>query len=125
MTICRTSAIVTTQKEKYTNMATTPAIDFIVLYVSDLEASLKYFTQQLGFSHNPQQNTPVFRNLADGQSKIGFGLVQATEGAPKAGSIELYFKTDNLEGLRTAYLGKGIEPTAITHQPFGSIFSVP
>jgi len=105
-------------------MPSTPAIDFIVFYVSDLETSLAYFTQKLGFSHDPAQNTPVFRNLVDGQSSIGFGLVQATEATPKPGSVELYFKTDDLAGLRSSYIGKGIEPTAIAHQPFGSIFSV-
>lgn len=105
-------------------MPSTPAIDFIVLYVSDLEASLAYFTQELGFGHDPAQNTPGFRNLVDGQRNIGFGLVQATEATPKPGSVELYFKTDDLEGLRSSYISKGIEPTAIVHQPFGSIFSV-
>lgn len=105
-------------------MPSTPAIDFIVLYVSDLEASLAYFTQELGFSHDPAQNTPEFRNLVDGQRNIGFGLVQATEATPKPGSVELYFKTDDLEGLRSSYISKGIKPTAIVHQPFGSIFSV-
>lgn len=105
-------------------MPSTPAIDFIVLYVSDLEASLAYFTQELGFGHDPAQNTPGFRNLVDGQRNIGFGLVQATEATPKPGSVELYFKTDDLEGLRSSYISKGIAPTAIVHQPFGSIFSV-
>ena len=105
-------------------MPSTPAIDFIVLYVSDLEASLTYFTQELAFGHDPVQNTPEFRNLVDGQRNIGFGLVQATEATPKPGSVELYFKTDDLEGLRSAYISKDIKPTAIVHQPFGSIFSV-
>jgi hypothetical protein len=105
-------------------MPSTPAIDFIVLYVSDLDASLAYFTQELGFGHDPAQNTPVFRNLVDGQSNIGFGIVQAMEATPKPGSVELYFKTGDLEGLRSSYISKGLEPTAIVHQPFGSIFSV-
>ncbi len=106
-------------------MPSVPAIDFIVLYVSDLEASLTYFTKQFGFGHDPAQNTPVFRNLVDGQSNIGFGLVQATEDTPKPGSVEMYFKTDDLEGLRSSYISKGMEPTAIVDRPFGSIFSVP
>lgn len=105
-------------------MSSTPAIDFFVLYVSDLEASLAYFTQKLGFGHDPQQNNPVFRNLIDGQTTIGFGLVQATAETPKPGSVEMYFKTDDLEALRSSYSSKGMEPTAIVQQPFGSIFSV-
>jgi len=105
-------------------MPSLPAIDFIVLYVSDLEASLAFFTKQLGFSHDPAQNTPVFRNLVDGQSNIGFGLVQTGEGTPKPGSVEMYFKTDDLQGLRSSYIGKGMEPSPIVKQPFGSIFSV-
>ena len=105
-------------------MPATPAIDFIVIYVSDLEASLKYYTEQLGFDHDPSQNTPVFRSITDGQSKIGFGLVQAMEGTPRAGSVELYFKTDTLEELRSTFASKSMEPTAIEKQPFGSIFTV-
>jgi len=106
-------------------MPSVPAIDFIVLYVSDLEASLAYFTQKLGFGHDPAQDmTPNFRNLVDGQSKVGFGLVQSAEGTPKPGSVEMYFKTDDLAGLRSSYIGKGMEPTPIVKQPFGSIFSV-
>ena len=105
-------------------MPSVPAIDFIVLYVSDLEASLAYFTQKLSFGHDPAQNTPNFRNLVDGQSKVGFGLVQSAEGTPKPGSVEMYFKTDDLQGLRSSYIGKGMEPSPIVKQPFGSIFSV-
>lgn len=105
-------------------MPSVPTIDFILLYVSDLEASLAYFTQKLGFGHDPSQNTPVFRSINDGQSKIGFGLVQAMEGTPKPGSVEMYFKTDDLAGLRSSYIGKGMEPTPIVKQPFGSVFSV-
>jgi catechol 2,3-dioxygenase-like lactoylglutathione lyase family enzyme len=105
-------------------MPSTPAIDFIVFYVSDIEASLAYFTQKLGFGYDAAQNSPEFRGLSDGQSKVGFGLVLASAETPKAGSVELYFKTNDLEGLRSSYIGKGIEPTAIVHQPFGSIFSV-
>jgi len=105
-------------------MPSVPAIDFIVLYVSDLEASLAYFTQKLGFGYDPSQNSPNFRSIVDGQSKIGFGLVPSAEGTPKPGSVEIYFKTEDLEGLRSSYISKGVEPTPIVKQPFGSIFSV-
>src|SRR5258708_21734009 len=89
-----------------------------------MEEWVEYFNRELGFSQEQDQNCPELRNLVDGQRNIGFGLVQATEATPKPGSVELYFKTDDLEGLRSSYISKGIEPTAIVHQPFGSIFSV-
>jgi predicted enzyme related to lactoylglutathione lyase len=123
-TVTKSSRHKQARKKRYTHMPSVPAIDFIVLYVSDLEASLAYFTQKLGFGHDPSQNTPNFRNLVDGQSKIGFGLVQSAQGTPKPGSVEMYFKTNDLEGLRSSYLGKGIELTPIENRPFGSIFSV-
>ncbi|MFL5805661.1 MAG: VOC family protein [Roseiflexaceae bacterium] len=99
-------------------------LDFMVLYVSDLHESLSYFTEKLGFTHDPTQDTPIFRQLSDGASEIGFGLVQTGGETPAPGTIELYFKTADLDSLRAAIIGKGIEATPIAQRPFGSIFTV-
>jgi len=104
-------------------MPSVPAFDFFVLYVSDLEASLKYFKETLGLSHVPEQDAPNFHFFLGGKG-VDFGIVQATKETPQPGTVELYFKTDNLEGLRATYIGKGLEATPISHRPFGSIFTL-
>ncbi len=110
-------------------MATTPALDFILFYVSDLDESLKYFTQTLGLVHAPENDTPFFRGFVGSEGSTAFGLALASEAAsPEArrpGNVEFYFKTDNLEGMHSALADKGAQPTEIAHRPFGSIFSLP
>ena len=110
-------------------MSTTPALDFILFYVSDLEESLQYFTQTIGLRHNPEADTPFFRGFISEEGSIPFGLALVSEEAsPEArrpGTVEVYFKTDNLEGMHAALVAKGVKPTEIAHRPFGSIFSIP
>lgn len=106
-------------------MSTTiPALDFIVFYVSDLNESLVYFTEKLGFKHDLEQNGPVFRGLSGSDEKIGYGLNLASENTPPAGTVELYFKTNALEELHTTLTAKGAGTTSIMQLPFGSVFNV-
>jgi catechol 2,3-dioxygenase-like lactoylglutathione lyase family enzyme len=110
-------------------MSSTPTLDFILFYVSDLEESLQFFTQTIGLRHNPAADTPGFRGFTSEEGSIPFGLALVSEEAsPEArrpGTIEVYFKTDDLEGMRDALVAKGVKPTEIAHRPFGSIFSIP
>jgi catechol 2,3-dioxygenase-like lactoylglutathione lyase family enzyme len=110
-------------------MSTTPTLDFILFYVSDLEESLQFFTQTIGLRHNPAADTPGFRGFTSEEGSIPFGLALVSEEAsPEArrpGTIEVYFKADDLEGMRDALVAKGVKPTEIAHRPFGSIFSIP
>jgi predicted enzyme related to lactoylglutathione lyase len=99
-------------------------LDFMVFYVSDLDESLSYFTAKLGFTYDPTQDTPIFRQLSDGGSGVGIGLVQAGEQTGAPGTIALYFKTADIGSLRAAITGKGVEATPIVQRPFGSIFTV-
>lgn len=105
-------------------MSTMPVLDFVVFYVSDLDESSAYFTEKLGFKPLPEQSGPVFRALSGNEEKIGFGLNLASEETPPAGTVELYFKTDNLEELHTTLTAKGAGTTQIVQLPFGSVFNV-
>ncbi len=111
-------------------MASRPTLDFLLFYVSDLEASLAYFTQTLGLEHDPKQDTPAFRGFVqqDGSS-IGYGLaLVSADNSPEArqpGTVEVYFTTHNLDDMHVELTHKGAQPTAIAHRPFGSIFSIP
>ena len=103
-------------------MSTMPVLDFVIFYVSDLDESLAYFTEKLGFKPVPEENGPVFRTLIG--EKIGFGLNLASENTPPAGTVELYFKTDDLTALHTSLTAKGAGTTPIIQLPFGSVFNV-
>ena len=110
-------------------MANAPKLDFVIFYVSDLEESLKYFTETLGLRHNPAADTPNFRGFISEEGGLPFGLALVDEEispeARKAGTIEVYFETEDLEEQHTRLARKGAEPTEIAHRPFGSIFSIP
>ncbi|GCE07191.1 VOC family protein [Dictyobacter aurantiacus] len=105
-------------------MFTMPVLDFVVFYVSDLEESCKYFTEALGFKANPEQSGPTFRGLIGNEQRIGFGLSLVGENTPPAGTIELYFKPDDINELHTALTARGAGTTPIVQMPFGHIFGV-
>jgi catechol 2,3-dioxygenase-like lactoylglutathione lyase family enzyme len=105
-------------------MSTQPTLDFILINVSDIEASFRYFTETLGFETVPEENAPTFRYLKGAPGGIAFSLRQA-DGEHQTGQIELYFKTHDLEGLRAELVSKQVAASPILHPPFGTIFTVP
>ena len=105
-------------------MATTPALHFAIFYVSDMEESLKFFTNQLGLEHDPSQDAPDFRGCSLPAGSLPFGLPPATKETPPAGTIEVYFRTDDLDGAHNALVKKGVKTTEIKTLYFGSIFGV-
>jgi catechol 2,3-dioxygenase-like lactoylglutathione lyase family enzyme len=105
-------------------MAATPSLDFVVFYVSDLKASLAYFTDILGFAHVPAEDGPGFHFLAGGAGGISFGLSQAGEHTPAPGAIELYIKVADVSYRRATIISKGVEATPIVQRPFGAIFTL-
>jgi catechol 2,3-dioxygenase-like lactoylglutathione lyase family enzyme len=105
-------------------MATTPALDFVLLYVTNIEESLAYYTQTIGLKHDPAQNSPFFRGFTGDETAIPFGIALPTDDSRRPGMVELYFKTDDAESMRSVLIDKGVHTTAISHKPFGSIFTV-
>ena len=101
-------------------MSKTPVLDFTLFYVSDLDASLKFFTQVLGLKDDPKQASPFFRGFVD----TPMGLALPADEARRPGKVELYYKVDDIEEAHRELASKGAEITEISHQPFGSIFSV-
>ena len=105
-------------------MSTMPVLDFVLFYVSDMEESFAYFTEKLGFKPIPEQSGPTFRALIGNEEKIGFGLNLVSEQTPPAGTVELYFQTNDISELHTSLTAKGAGTTPVVQMPFGSIFSV-
>ncbi len=106
-------------------MNSTPTLSFVLLYVEDFDATCRYLTEQLGLPHRPEQSGPAFRLFAAGEGGIEFGVVPAEESGPQAGTVQLYYYTDNLESLRETLRGRGVDAGPIQHPPFGDIFDVP
>jgi catechol-2,3-dioxygenase len=105
-------------------MPTIPAIGFVVLYVSNMDESFAYFTEKLGFDPTPGPNGEIFRALSGTDEKIGFGLNLVSEETPPAGTVELYFQTDELGELYTRLTARDAGTTPIAQYPFGSVFNV-
>ena len=57
-------------------MAATP-LDFVLFYVADLEQSLAFYGEQIGFSRVTDQDGTDFRYLTTGAGGPDFGLFQA------------------------------------------------
>src|SRR5215831_16758501 len=104
-------------------MATTPYVDFVLFYVSNLDESYTHFTQVLGFQPVPEGSGETFRQLR-GASGPDLGLLQASPETLPAGTIALYCKTPDFEELHSAITNKGVKTSEIMHMPFGTIFNV-
>jgi predicted enzyme related to lactoylglutathione lyase len=112
------------KRRRKTTMATTPALNFVIFYVSDMEKALTFFTKQLGLEHDPSQDAPNFRGFKVPAGSLPFGLSPATNQTPPAGTTEVYFSTDDLAGVHDALAKQGVKTTEIMTLPFGSIFGV-
>lgn len=101
-----------------------PTLSFALLHVADIDAAYRYCTEQLGFVPVPEQSGPTFRMFAPAEGGIPFSIATAPEPS-QVGEIELYFYTQELENLRAALLGRGVDAGPIQSPPFGQIFTVP
>ncbi len=96
-------------------------LDLIIFYVADLEASLDYYTRQLGFQHVSEQDGPTFRYLT-GPAGADYALLTATPKTPPAGAVEIFFKSADLAAQHTALAERGLEVSPIIEKPFGQVF---
>jgi predicted enzyme related to lactoylglutathione lyase len=105
-------------------MATAPALDFVVFYVSALDASASYFGDVLCFTRVPAEDGPGFHFFTSGTGGISFGLMQAGAETPSAGTAELYINVADVSAARERVVGQQADATPIAERPFGSIFTV-
>ncbi|HZC78398.1 MAG TPA: VOC family protein, partial [Ktedonobacterales bacterium] len=93
-------------------MTTDLYLNFVVLYVSDIEASCRYFTETLGFASEPGQSAATFIFLRSQRGGgIDFGLQLASAETPPAGTAEVFLYLDtagDLEELRETLTAKGV-----------------
>jgi len=106
-------------------MATAPALTFVMLHVTDFDAASRYYTDTLGFVPMPGQDGPGFRMFVPGEAGIPFAIGEAGIHTAAAGTVELYFSTDDLHAQRAAWQGRGVQVSEIETKPFGTLFTVP
>lgn len=106
-------------------MSKSPTLHFVVIYVENVEKAAEFFTETLGFTLPPQDvSEPSFRRF-DGGEGISFGLQQVDPHFPhKAGTVELWLKTDDLPGMHARLSEQGTAATPIIAMPFASFFGV-
>ena len=106
-------------------MATAPALKFVMLHVTDFATASRYYTETLGFTPLPDQDGPGFRMFVSAEGGIPFAIGQASPENGAAGSVELFFYTDDLAAKRAELQGRGAQVSAIEAKPFGTLFTVP
>ncbi|HEX2909635.1 MAG TPA: VOC family protein [Chloroflexia bacterium] len=100
------------------------ALDFVVFYVSDLDASQELFAGKLGLTHFPQGDETNFRQFISPEGGISYGLALGGPQSRPAGEIAIYFKVADIEAERAKIVANGVEATPVVQMPFGKIFSV-
>lgn len=105
-------------------MAQTPTLDFVVLYVSDLDASLSFFTETLGFTYVAEGSGPTFKQLK-GSGGADLGLLQASAETPPAGTVALYAQVSDVRSLHDQLVERGVAAGHVEARPFGTTFTTP
>ncbi len=106
-------------------MATAPALSFVMLHVTDFDTASRYYTETLGFTPMPGQDGPGFRMFVPAEGGIPFAIGQADIHTAAAGTVELYFSTDDLNAKRAELQSRGAQASEIETKPFGTLFTVP
>lgn len=101
-----------------------PSLNYVLFFVSDIEASTDFFANALGYTLDPSQSAPTFRQFAADPNGATIGLLQADDQTLPAGEIKLYFGTPDIAALRETWTGRGVAATPIVQMPFGRIFEV-
>lgn len=105
-------------------MAQTPALDFVVLYVSDLDAALSFFTETLGFVYVAEGSGPTFKQLK-GEGGAELGLLPADPETLPAGTVALYAGVSDPRSLHDQLAKRGVAVGPVESRPFGTIFTTP
>jgi catechol 2,3-dioxygenase-like lactoylglutathione lyase family enzyme len=102
-----------------------PELNFVMFYVSDLDASLSFFTDILGFERTTEWDGPGYRQLK-GKGGITFGLIlPAAANRGKPGDIEIYVGSDDIQATHEALISKGVAAGPVVEHPFGQISVLP
>lgn len=130
----RSNAEMVNAKDEYRHGADAPApvddapvphaLTYVLLRVADFAAASAYFTDTLGFTPDPAQDGPDFRQFMAGEGGIPFAILPANAEA-RPGVVELYFATPNPEHAHRTMRAHGADVGPIQQMPFGEVFMAP
>lgn len=103
-------------------------LDFVILYVSDMDKVKAFYTDILGLSVVPAASGPNFVTLRSGggamlglQDKVGAKFAPRDE--TQSGSVELSFSVDDVDATWKHWKEMGVELLSDpTNLPFGRYF---
>ncbi len=104
-----------------------PELNFVLIYVSDMDASYNFFTNILGFepASDADSKSPGFRQLKS-NGGVDFALILPGDLDPgKPGEVEIYIKTDDIHAMREAVVSKGVAAGPVMDRPFGQVVPLP
>jgi predicted enzyme related to lactoylglutathione lyase len=101
-----------------------PSLNYVLFFVADVEASAAFFADTLGFTLDPSQSGPDFRQFAADPGGATIGLFKASDQTPPPGEVALYLGTPNIAALREAWVERGLAASPIVQMPFGKIFEI-
>jgi lactoylglutathione lyase len=98
-------------------------LNFVMLYVPDIEQARAFYTEKLGFGVEAQQ--PDFVQF---KQNAGMGAIFALEehaGVSPHQGVELWWMVDNADATYAALVSNGVETVSQpTDEPFGRAFSI-
>ena len=98
-------------------------LNFVMLYVPDIEQARAFYTEKLGFVVEAQQPTFVQFKQNAGMGAI-FALQEQANFSPHQG-VELWWLVDNADATYATLVSKGVEVVSQpTDEPFGRAFSI-
>ena len=100
------------------------SLNYVLFFVSDIDASYDFFANTLGFKPDPSQTGDGFRQFFAGSDGATIGLFRAGEGTLPAGEVALYIGTPDIAALRETWTARGLAASPIVQMPFGKIFEV-
>ncbi len=98
----------------------TPRFAFAVEYVSDLEATKRFYVDVLGLE--VEREAPVFIQLKD-QAGARFAIASDVPLSGERG-LELYWRVDDAEAAFRELAPKAEVGLALTQMPFGTVFGL-
>jgi predicted enzyme related to lactoylglutathione lyase len=98
-------------------------LNFVMLYVPDIEQARAFYTEKLGFVVQAQQPSFVQFKQNAGMGAI-FALQEQANVSPHQG-VELWWMVDNADATYATLVSNGVEIVSQpTDEPFGRAFTI-
>jgi len=98
-------------------------LNFVMLYVPDIEQARAFYTEKLGFVVEGQQ--PGFIQFKQNAGMSALFALQEQAGVSPHQGVELWWSVDNADATYATLLATGVETVSQpTDEPFGRAFTI-